>query len=162
MDNNFYLSILNNRKQEEISKIIKCNEYTNQYGLTITEEQVKNIVERRFEALKETGRLEFGEWVINKIIIEFCDSPYISQENYGETLYELIDIFYYYKNETKDLITDDELLKFMRKYFNGIAQGSLDYLAGTILDRMADNILNGRPMDYMVDREKFESDEEYE
>lgn len=162
MDNNFYLSVLNNRKQEEISKIIECNEYTTQYGLTITEEQVKNIVERRFETLKETGRLEFGEWIINKIIIEFCASPYISQENYGETLYELIDIFYYYKNETKDLITDDELLKFMRKYFNGIAQGSLDYLAGTILDRMADNILNGRPMDYMVDREKFESDEEYE
>lgn len=162
MNNDFYLSILNKKKQEEIAKIIKCNEYTNQYGLNITEEQVKNIVERRFEALRDTGRIEFGEWIVDRIIIEFCDSPYISQENFGETIYELINMFYYYKNETKDLITDDELLKFMKKYFDGIAQGSIDYLEGTILDRMADNVLNGRPMDYMVDREKFESDEEYE
>lgn len=50
----------------------------------------------------------------------------------------------------------------MKKHFDGIAQGSIDYLAGTVLDRMAENVLNGNPMDYMVDREKIEGNEEDE
>ena len=163
MDNNFYLSVISNKKKEEIAKIIKSNEYTSKYGLTLTGEQINNIVERRFETLKDTQRIEFGEWIIDRIIKEFCDSPYISNQNYAETIYELIDIFYYYKNETQDLVTDDELLKFMKENFDGIAQGSLEYLAGTVLDRMAENVLSGKPMDYLVNRENkewYEEDEE--
>lgn len=162
LENNFYLSILNNKKQEEIAKIINSNEYTSKYGLVLTQKEVNNIIERRIETLKDTERIEFGEWIIDKLIKEFCDSPYISQQNYGETIYELIDIFYYYKNETQDLITDDELLKFMKEHFDGISQGSLDYLAGTVLDMMVENVLTGKPMDYMINREKTESDEEDE
>ena len=36
--------------------------------------------------------------VIEKIILAFCDSPYISMHNYEETIHELLEIFYYYKN----------------------------------------------------------------
>jgi hypothetical protein len=162
MNNNYYLSVLGNKKKQEIAKIIKSNEYTSKYGLKLTEEQINNIIERRFETLKDTGRLEFGDWIIDKIIKEFCNSPYISNQNYGETIYELIDIFYYYKNETNDLVTDDELLKFMKEHFDGIAQGSLDYLAGTVLDRMAENVLEGKPMDYLVNRESPQGYEEDE
>lgn len=162
MDHNFYLSVLNDQKQEEIAKIIQTNEYTSKYGLVLKQEDIQNIIERRLDVLKETQRLEFGEWAIDKIIKEFCDSPYISQQDYAETIYELIDIFYYYKNETQDLVPDDELIAFMKEHFDGICQGSLDYLAGTVLDRMCSNVLEGKPMDYMVDTEKIEAEEEEE
>ena len=50
------------------------------------------IVETRTVSLKSNGRIEFGGGVVEKIIKEFCDSPYISMHNYVETLHELIEI----------------------------------------------------------------------
>ena len=155
MDNS-YLEIVNQRKQIEIANIKKCNEYTNKYGLILSDNQISNLLEKRKETLKETGRIEFREGIIDKLIKEFCDSPYINQENYTETLYELIEMFYEYKNETKDLITDDELIEFMKKSFDGICQGDLEYLSGTVMYRMRENLLSGKPIDYIEEGEEYE------
>ena len=145
---NLYLDIANKRKQIEIANIKKCNEYTNQYGLMLTDNQITNLLERKKETLKETGRIEFREGIIDRIIKEFCDSPYINQDNYALTLYELVEVFYEYKNETMDLITDDELIIFMKKSFDGICEGDIEYLAGTIMYRMRENLLKGKTLDY--------------
>ena len=151
-----YLEIVNKRKQIEITNIKRCNEYTNQYGLELSDNQISNILEIRRETLKETGRIEFREGIIDKLIKEFCDSPYINQENYATTLYELIEIFYEYKNETMDLITDDELIAFMKKSFDGICQGDLEYLSGTVMYRMRENLLSGKSIDYIEEGEYYE------
>lgn len=148
MDNN-YLEILNQRKQIEISNIKKCNEYTSKYGLILSDNQISDILERRTEILKKTGRIELREGIIDKLIKEFCDSPYLNQENFANNLYEIVDIFYEYKNETMDLITDDELIKFMKKSFDEIAGGDLDYLSGTIMYKMRENLLSGKPLDFI-------------
>ena len=89
-----YLEIINKRKQLEILNIKKCNEYTSKYGLVLSDNQINNLLERRKETLKETGRIELRAGIIDKLIKEFCDSPYINQENYAKTLYELIEMFY--------------------------------------------------------------------
>ena len=151
-----YLEIVNKRKQIEIANIKKCNEYTNKYGLILSDNQISNLLERKKETLKETGRIEFREGIIDKLIKEFCNSPYINQENYAETLYELIEMFYEYKNETMDLITDDELIEFMRKSFDEICQGDLEYLSGTVMYRMRENLLRGKPIDYIEESEDYE------
>ena len=151
-----YLEIVNKRKQIEIANIKKCNEYTTQYGLILSDDQINNLLERRKETLKETGRIEFREGIIDKLIKEFGDSPYINQENYAETLYELIEMFYEYKNETMDLITDDELIEFMKRSFDGICQGDLEYLSGTVMYRMRENLLSGKPIDYIEEGEDYE------
>lgn len=59
------------------------------------------------------------------------------QENYADTLMRLQDIFYLYKNESLDELTDDELLEYMKEKFDGICAGDLDYLEGTVLDTFA-------------------------
>ena len=149
-----YLEIINKRKQTEIANIKKCNEYTSKYGLILSDNQIENILERRKETLKETGRVELREGIIDKLIKEFCDSPYMNQENFANNLYELIEMFYEYKNETMDLITDDELIEFMKNSFDGIAQGDLEYLYGTIMYKMRENLLKGKPLDYSVEEGK--------
>lgn len=125
------------------NEIIKCNEFTEEYGLKLSLQDIKVIIESREEALSRNGRIEFGSGVVKKIIEKFCDSPYISQYNYLDTINELIDIFYYYKNETMDEISDDELIELMYKYFNSNCQGSLELLKGRELDKIADNIKYG-------------------
>ena len=151
-----YLDIVNKRKQIEITNIKKCNEFTSKYGLVLSDNQISNLLERRKETLKETGRIELRVGIIDKLIKEFCDSPYIDQENYVETLYELVEIFYEYKNETMDLISDDELIGFMKKSFDGIAGGNLEYLSGTVMYRMRENLLSGKPIDYIEEGEDYE------
>lgn len=155
MDNS-YLEMINKRKQIEIVNIKRCNEITSKYGLVLSDNQISKIIERRKEILKGTGRVELREGIIDKLIKEFCDSPYINQENYAETLYELIEIFYEYKNETMDLITDDELINFMKKSFDGICQGDLEYLSGTVMYRMRENLLKGKQLDYLEEGEDYE------
>ena len=151
-----YLEIINKRKELEITNIKKYNEFTNKYGLVLTDNQISNLLEKRKETLKDTGRAEFRGGIIEKIIKEFCDSPYINQENYERTLYELIDTFYEYKNKTMDLITDDELIKFMKKAFDEICKGDIEYLSGTIMYRMREKLINGKSIYDIKEGENFE------
>lgn len=146
---NSYLEIINRKKQMEVANIKKCNEFTGDYGLLLSEKQIESLIEKRIDILKNTGRVEFRNGIIDKIIKEFCDSPYINQENYVLTLYDLLDVFYEYKNETMDLITDDELIKFMKKAFNGVCKGDIEYLSGTVMYKMKQRILNGELIDYI-------------
>ncbi len=159
MDFNIIQYSYNLINRQSADKILKCNDFTAKYGLTLTEKQAMNLVETRFRSLKENGRIEFGTGIIDKIIKEFCDSPFLNQSNYEETLQELIKIFYYYKNETLGRLSDDELIKYMKKAFDGPSQGSLELLSDTELDRMARNIRFGYPIDYNEETEAGDKDE---
>lgn len=126
--------------QNQIQKVIEQNRITQKFGLALTEKDAKIIVRRRKEDLREFQRVEFGEGILPKIIFVFCDSPYIYQENYVETIVRLQEIFYLYKNESMDELTDDELLDFMKAAFDGVCKGSLEYLEETALEEFARNI----------------------
>jgi hypothetical protein len=147
-------------QKQAVEEIQKCNDFTAQFGLTLTYKDAVELVETRSHALKSNGRVEFGGGVIEKLIWEFCDSPYISMHNYAETIHELTEIFYYYKNETLDLMSDDELIKFMKFCFDGNCQGSLELLSGRELANMARNLRYGYAPDYSEDLESREEDED--
>ncbi len=146
-------------QKQAVDEVVKCNDYTERFGLVLNQTQAIELVETRFVALRDNGRIEFGGGAIDKIIKEFCDSPYISMHNYTETLHELIEIFYAYKNETMDLMSDDDLIKFMKLSFDGVCQGSLDLLSGRELYRLAENLRFGRPYDY-VEADILEDEED--
>jgi hypothetical protein len=129
--------------QQMVTEIHRCNNYTEKYGLQLTDTDIHELVENRRETLEKNGRIEFGGGVIHKIIVEFADSPYINQDNYLETLEGLQECFYYYKNETKEDLSDDELIQLMKKYFDHECQGSIDYLETTILENYSRDIRYG-------------------
>lgn len=147
-------------EKQAVAEIEKCNDFTSQYGLTLSRVDAVELVETRSFALKSNGRIEFGGGAIDKIIKEFCDSPFISMHNYAETLHELTEMFYYYKNETLDLMSDDDLIKFMKNKFDGICQGSLELLSGRELANMAHNLRFGYTPDYSEDSLKMEEEDE--
>lgn len=154
MKNSIDLFKNNLLNKQVFNEILQCNEITSEYGLKFSEEAVKEIINTRNIALQKSGRIEFNGQIINKIITAFCGSPYISQYNYGDTINELVEIFYNYKNETLDYISDDELIEIMEEKFNNYCQGSLELLEGKVLYKIADNIRNGI-RDYMnIDDEK--------
>ncbi len=124
----------------QVQKVMDMNKKTERFGLSLTQEDAQLLVEHKMECLKEQQRVEFGETIMSKLIDTFCDSPYISQSDYVDTLSRLQEIFYLYKNESLDVLTDDELLEFMKEAFDGKCQGSLEYLEETVLEEFARNI----------------------
>ncbi|GLB30581.1 hypothetical protein LAD12857_25040 [Lacrimispora amygdalina] len=120
-----------------LAKLNAANEYTGQFGLKLSEEDAALLLTERKNILKKQERVEFGEGILPKLIFAFCDSPYIYQDNYTDTLGRLQEIFYLYKNETLDEIPDDELIEFMKEQFDGPCQGSVDYLEDTSLEVFA-------------------------
>jgi len=148
--------------QQAVAEIEKCNDFTSQFGLMLAHRDAVELVETRALALKNNGRIEFGGGVLDKIIREFCHSPYISMYNYAETLHDLTEIFYFYKNETLDLLSDDDLLKFMKDSFDGKCQGSLELLAGRALANMARQLRYGDDMNESEPLTNAEEDEDDE
>lgn len=128
------LTILGMQKQQTEEDLRVCNEYSVRYGLVLSEQQIQEIVKQRFETLTNAGRVEFGEGILKKLIYAFADSPYITQDKYKDIILELMDSFYYFKNESKEKIPDDELISFMKKHFDTTCQGSLEYLNSTTLE----------------------------
>ena len=129
--------------QNQLAKVIETNQVTEKFGLVLSEEDAKLLVNEKSESLKEQKRIEYGESILPKIIYEFCDSDYISQRNYVETIGRLQDIFFLYKNEMMDEISDDELLHFMKEQSETVCYGDLEYLESTCLDVFAQAIRAG-------------------
>ena len=147
MEENFFLEPVKTQMLAETKELQDCNKVSSKFGLCLSETQIQNLIEKRFKALKDMGRIEFSEGILKKLIYAFCDSPYVYRDDYEETLLELQEIFYYFKNESEDRISDDELIEFMKNTFNGIAQGSIEYLSGTSLEDLCRNERSGYETD---------------
>lgn len=130
----FMLLPISLQKRQKAEVIRKCNDYSISYGLQLSEPDINQIIENHKEALQKSGRIEFGGGVIQKIIIEFMDSPYLTQDNYVFTLMELQECFYYFKNESLEELTDDELIHLMKTYYDEICHGSTELLQNTMLE----------------------------
>ena len=130
-------------EKNHLQKVMETNRKTAQFGLELSQEDAKLLVEARGEELRKQKRVEFGEGILPKIIFAFCDSSYITQDNYVETVARLQDIFYLFKNESMDLLNDDELLVFMREQFEQTCFGDLDYLEDTCLENFAQAVRAG-------------------
>lgn len=130
-------------EQAQVSCLLETNPYTQKYGLTLSQEDARELMEKRRQTLTDTKRVEFGQGILPKLIYEFCDSAYIHQSDYTETLARLQEIFFHYKNELLDEVSDEELLHFMKEQFETICEGDLDYLAGTCLEIFAQAVRAG-------------------
>jgi len=124
-------------KHITIDELLQTNDESAKYGLLLSSSDALKLIEGRNLTIRNYGRVELGIDVIKNIISEFCRSPYISAPDYAVTLNELIDIFYYMKNETADKISDSDLIAIMRDYFNKSCHGSTELLKNRELAMIA-------------------------
>lgn len=148
MDNyksNFTLDTISGSLMERqtVDRILACNEEIRKYGLVLTEQQALALVETRTNALKENKRIELNGGIVDKLILAFCDSPYIEKDTYTDVLQELICLFYDLKNNTWDTVPDDDIIQFLKSAFNTRCHGSLELLSGEAL-RLSEHIHCGK------------------
>lgn len=148
---------------EQKGEIVACNDKTQEYHLTLSEKDAEMLITTKNEVLHKNNRVEFGGNIISKLILGFYDSPYISHHNYAETIDDLIETFYYYKNETLDEISDDDLIQLMRELFDKRCYGSIELLQNRELERISHNVKYGIwDFDKVEPLELGEEDEDYE
>jgi hypothetical protein len=123
-----------------LHELRSCNEVTERYGLSLSMQDVRALATGRLEALKTTERVEFGGGVARELVLAFCSSPYVSQGTFVQTVLELQDLFYDFKNESLEQIPDDELIETMRSLFDDVAHGDLEYLSEALFDGLCRHV----------------------
>ena len=119
--------------------LLRTNDAARQYGLSLTPEQAQALLKSWNRILKESGRIELGDSILEQLILGFCDSPYLSDADYADTIEQLLELFYNAKNDTLGLIPDDELIVWMRSHFDDACGGSLEHLS-LALESLARNL----------------------
>lgn len=155
MDDIYELMLLQQQKNE-IVRITNCNEKTMQFGLELTPDNVNALIVSRKDSLRESQRVEFRGGILPDIIYAFCDSQYVNQDTYMETLVDLQELFYIFKNESEDKLTDYELIQFMKEQYEDVCFGDIEYLSSTCLERFTRAIRNG-----WKNQMQFKSRDEY-
>jgi hypothetical protein len=120
-----------------VSDILKVNETTAQTGLVFTPNQALALLQARSQALADSGRMELGSGILQKMILAFYDSPFFQNGQAVDTLESLMEIFYQMKNETFDTLADDELIAFLRNRFDGECRGSMELMRDAAFNHLA-------------------------
>lgn len=110
--------------------LILYNSKTEAFGLALTEEEVVSLTEQRFEVLQETRRVEFGRGPLLELVSTFGRSTHVNQETYVEVLAALQELFYRLKEETKEEVSDNDLIDALYYFFEEEAQGSIEACDG--------------------------------
>ena len=79
MEDNFFEMILAEKEKKEMAVLMACNEKTETFGLSLTEQEARELVVCRNESLKKYRRVEFGNGILDKLIFTICDYQYINQ-----------------------------------------------------------------------------------
>lgn len=122
---------ITNIEKNEIKSILYKNIILSEFGITVSEQEAKELIAIRNDALKRSGRIEFRHDIVEKLIYAFCDSLFINNEDFVERVGEFVDMFYYFRNETN--VSDDEIISAMRMTFDKY-NGSEEMVESRTLD----------------------------
>ena len=86
------------------------------FGLTLSPAETAMLRAARQEALRDAGRVEFGESALSHLVRAFCGSPWVERETWAETLAALQELFYLLRGEVRG--SDAELAAAMASVFN--------------------------------------------
>lgn len=123
--------------QATARELESCNAVIGRHGLSLSAGDVHALVASRSDALRTTGRIEFGGGVLKDLVLAFAGSPYVSQASFVDTVVELQDLFYEVKNESLEQIPDDDLIARMRSLFDEVAGGDMGYLEEALLEGLS-------------------------
>lgn len=124
-------SIHQGLKEIERNELLETNEKSREYGLALSESDVKDIITSRNYTLKGYGRIELDIKTTKQLIENIYKSQFTNINDYLETINDMQEIFYYLKNETDDKICDDEIIEILDELYEKFL-GNLDNVRGEV------------------------------
>lgn len=117
-------------KEKNEAALLEVNEKIGQYGLVLTREEARYIIEVQHKSLADNDRIELGAGAAIKIAEKFAQSGYIERNDFAAEISELIDLFYYIKTEVRDSVSDNELIDVLYEFYTDKCGGSFELLSG--------------------------------
>ncbi len=134
------LLVINDNKC--LKDILLLNEVTSKKGLVLEEKQILELINYKNDILKEKGRIEIIP-ILDKIIYEFYNSPYVDEENYLLIIEQLTETFYLYQEEFDNKLTDEEIIRYLKENFNNNCAGSVTLLENDAMEELKHFLLSG-------------------
>ena len=111
-----------------VDNLLEAAATAQKHGLVLTETMAKEIVASREQTLKDNDRVDFSSDTVTRLVKAFSESYYITQETFSETICEIIELFYFLKNEINDVISDDDMIREMLIVFNETCFGVMEIM----------------------------------
>lgn len=143
-------------QEEETDELLALNRETENDGLTLTRQEAAELARTRREALGACGRVEIGAETVEKLVLAFRGSAYLTSQNYAAVLEEATEAFYELKNESEETVSDDELAALLADGFERYGGKLASYLASPELDML----LRSRRYGAQAEEEDSENGEE--
>ena len=121
-------------RDTEVKLLMETNRTSGKYGLQLSEQQAGELVSAEASLCAEGERIRRGGSAAALLAETFCKSSYLSQQEYAESLLLLLDIFYTAKEESLELIGDEELVQLLFSWFEHRCGGSLELLQSRELE----------------------------
>lgn len=128
---------LKDTKKEE-KKLIELNKKITK-DIILTKANVLELIHTKNNSLKEIGRIDLTNSILENIILTFIDSPFIDKENYMEIFLSLTETFIHYENIFSQKISSEEILQYLKMEFES-NEGSIDLLDTISLERLCDKL----------------------
>ena len=128
---------LENIKMEE-KQLLELNKYISK-DIVLTKENVLELINNKNSALKEIGRIDITNSILENIILTFTDSSFIDKNNYMYIFLSLTEIFLYYEKIFSKKISSEELLKYLKDEFEK-NEGSIELISTISLERLQDKL----------------------
>lgn len=131
------MCFLENIKMEE-KQLLELNKYISK-DIVLTKENVLELINNKNSALKEIGRIDLTNSILENIILTFTDSSFIDKNNYMYIFLSLTEIFLCYENIFSKKISSEELLKYLKDEFEK-NERSIELISTISLERLQDKL----------------------
>lgn len=128
---------LENIKMEE-KQLLELNKYLTK-DIVLTKENVLELITNKNSLLKEIGRIDLTNSILENIILTFTDSSFIDKNNYMDNFLSLTKIFLYYEKTFSKKLSSEEILKYLKDEFEK-NEGSIELISTISLERLQDKI----------------------
>ena len=132
----------NSESEEEAARLLAVSRQQRE-GLTLTAEQARTVALAHGDALRRTGRIEWGPSAAEGLLDAFAGSPWLTRENQGQQLADLLALFYDCRAELPDSLPDGWLLERMRQAYDGTCQGCMELMGDCFLLRLPRHLRQG-------------------
>jgi len=128
---------LENIKMEE-KQLLELNKYLTK-DIVLTKENVLELITNKNSSLKELGRIDLTNSILENIILTFTDSSFVDKNNYMENFLSLTKIFLYYEKIFYKKLSSEEILKYLKDEFEK-NEGSIELISTISLERLQDKL----------------------
>lgn len=124
--------------KEEEKELLELNKNITK-DIVLTKENVLELIYNKNNSLKEIGRIDLTNNILENIVLTFVNSSFIDKDNYMEMFLSLTESLIHYENIFSKKLSSEEILNYLKMEFES-NEGSIELLNTISLERLWDKL----------------------